>query len=153
MNLSKHFTLEELTRSEYAKLNGIDNTPSELQIENLRQLCLNSLEPLRERVGKPIYVLSAFRCPAVNSGIGGASNSQHLDGKAADIIVNGWTADDLFIEASRHISYDQLIQEFGRWVHVSYSNPLRLMKLWAVKIDGKTKYLREAPSENNSDLT
>lgn len=149
MNLSEHFTLEELTRSSYATKHGIDNKPSELQTENLRQLCLNVLEPLRECVRKPIYVLSGFRSVEVNRGIGGADNSQHLEGKAADVIVSGWTVDDLFEEASKYVAYDQVIQEFGKWVHISYSNPLRRMRLWAVKdSEGKTKYLHENPKKN-----
>lgn len=152
MKLSEHFTLDEFIRSEYAKLHGIDNTPSELQIENMVQLCQNTLEPLRERLGKPIRILSGFRCPELNAGIGGASNSQHVEGKAADIIVLGMPVDEVFEIASKFVPYDQVIQEFSRWTHLSYSNPLRRMKLWAVKENGKTKYLHDKPDSNNFSL-
>ena len=151
MNLSEHFKLEELTRSETAKLKGIDNTPSDLVIENLRALCEYTLEPLRQRLGKPIRVSSGYRSPEVNKAIGGASNSQHVEGKAADITVAGMTVDELFEEASKYVAYDQVIQEFGRWVHLSYSNPLRRMRLWAVKTDGKTEYLHSNPQSDGSE--
>jgi zinc D-Ala-D-Ala carboxypeptidase len=143
VKLTEHFDLEEMIRSDYAIRNRIDNTPSELQIANLKALCENVLEPLQEIVKKPLTIQSGFRSQQVNSGIGGASSSQHLDGKAADITVKGMTVDELFEIASKYVPYDQVIHEFGRWVHISYANPLRRTKLWAVKENGKTLYLRE----------
>jgi len=145
MKLSNSFTLEELTSSDYATRNGIDNTPSELVIANLRNLCEYTLEPLRDIVKKPIHIFSGYRCPELNKGIGGAANSQHVEGKAADIIVYGMSVDELFELASKYVQYDQVIHEFSRWVHISVSNPSRRMKLWAVKEDGKTVYKHEKP--------
>jgi len=140
MNLSKHFTLEEMTRSDYAIRNNIDNTPSEQVIENLKNLCEHTLEPLRDIVKKPIQILSGYRCPEVNKGIGGATNSQHVEGKAVDIVVPQMTVDELFDLANKYVDYDQVIHEFGRWVHISNSTPQRRMKLLAVKENGKTVY-------------
>ena len=146
MKLSEHFELSEFTRSDYATRHQIDNTPDELAIANLKMLCEYTLEPLREIVKKPIYILSGYRCNALNEAIGGASNSQHLYGKASDIIVHGMTVEELFELGSKYVPHDQIIHEFSRWVHISYSNPLRLQKLWAVKNNGKTEYLHSNPN-------
>jgi hypothetical protein len=141
MKLSEHFTLEEFTRSDYAIRHGIDNTPSEQVIENLRNHCIYTLEPLRDIVKKPIHILSGYRCPELNKAIGGAENSQHKEGKASDSIVQGMSVDELFDLASKYVQYDQVIHEFARWLHISTADPSRRMKLWAVKEDGKTVYL------------
>jgi uncharacterized protein YcbK (DUF882 family) len=140
MKLSEHFTLEEFIRSDYATRNGINNTPSEEIIENLKNLCTVTLEPLRDIVKRPIQILSGYRCPELNTGIGGASNSQHLEGKAADIVVPQMSVDELFEIASKYVDYDQAIHEFSRWVHISSALPQRRMKLFAIKEDGKTVY-------------
>lgn len=145
MKLSEHFTLEEFTTSDYAARNGIDNTPNELIINNLKMLCEYTLEPLREIVKKPIRITSGYRCFDLNKAIGGSDTSQHVEGKAADIVVPQMTVDEVFELASKYVQHDQIIHEFGRWTHISYSNPLRLQKLWAVKQDGKTIYLHERP--------
>ena len=145
MKLSEHFTLEEFVRSDYAVRHGIDNTPSELVIANLTNHCEYTLEPLRDIVKKPIHILSGYRCYELNKAIGGSATSQHVDGKASDIIVYGMGVDELFELASKYVQYDQVIQEFGRWVHTSTSNPARRMKMWAVKEDGKTVYKQEKP--------
>lgn len=147
MKLTEHFDLDELTRSDYASRNGIDNTPSELQIANLKALCESVLEPLQEIVKKPITIQSGYRNSEVNKGIGGSSSSQHVDGKAVDITVKGMTVDELFDIASKYVPYDQIIHEFGRWVHISYANPLRRTKLWAVKENGKTVYKHDKPNK------
>lgn len=146
MKLSEHFTLEELTVSDYAVRNGIDNTPSELVIANLRNLCEFTLEPLREIVKKPIVITSGYRCHDLNLAIGGSDTSQHMEGKAADIIVPGLSVSEVFELTSKYVPFDQVIHEFSRWTHISYCNPLRRMKLWAVKQDGKTVYLHNPPA-------
>lgn len=121
MQLSEHFTLEELTLSDFAVRHGIDNTPTNEVIDNLRQLCVHVLEPLRTLIGKPIGITSGYRSPLVNQAIGGAKTSQHVKGQAADIHVSGITVPELFaIVKSSGIKVDQCISEFDRWVHVSY---------------------------------
>ena len=119
MNLSPHFTLEEMTRSEYAARRNLNNDPSETVIKNLARLC-GLLEEVRALVGRAIVVQSGYRSPEVNRGIGGSRNSQHISGCAADIRAVGLSADDLMLEVSESkVAYDQLILEFNSWVHIS----------------------------------
>jgi hypothetical protein len=122
MNLSPHFTLEEMTRSEYADRKNLNNDPSESVIKNLTRLC-KMLEEVRALVGRAIVVQSGYRAPEVNRGIGGSRNSQHLVGCAADIRAVGLSATDLMLEiVESKVSYDQLILEFNSWVHISVPN-------------------------------
>ena len=118
----KHFTIEELCRSETARSRGIDNTPTEEVKRNLEALVGNVLDPLREWYGKPIYVNSGYRCPALNKAVGGVANSQHLTGQAADIDVNDRAENrKLMKHIEDNLDFDQLIWENGgAWVHVSY---------------------------------
>lgn len=143
MKLSENFSLEELIRTS----TGLDNTPSEEQIENLRQLVVNVLQPARDALG-PIKVTSGYRSPEVNAKIGGAPNSQHTKGEAVDLMMSGGQKRllDWIIE---NVEFDQIISEFpdklGRplWVHVSYrEGNNRNEKLKAVKVNGKVKYLK-----------
>lgn len=140
MRLTEHFTLEELTLSEYAVRNGLDNTPSALVVSNLSQLAEHTLEPLRRLVGKPIIVTSGYRSPTVNAGIGGSESSQHCLGQAADIFVPQLSVEDLFQLAVKNIPFDQAIQEFGQWVHLSYRERARGQAMRAVKSEGQTIY-------------
>lgn len=134
MNLTPHFTLEEMILSQIAVRSGIANTPSKRQITSLTRLCENVLEPLRKLLGKPIHISSGFRNPKVNSLVGGSSTSQHMRGEAADITVKGMTPQQLFefIRAT-DLPYDQLIQEFDGWVHASYGTRRRGQDLYARK--------------------
>ena len=122
MNLSPNFTLEEMTVSESAERHGIDNTPTDEAMYNLRRLAL-FLEDVRRVLNKPIKINSAYRSPAVNTLVGGSKTSQHCVGCAADIRVNGMTPDQVVraIIASG-LPYDQVIREFDRWTHVSVPN-------------------------------
>lgn len=119
----KYFTIEELCKSATATAKKIDNTPSRAVVEALEALVYNVLDPLREAYGKPIRVNSGYRSPRLNLVVGGAANSQHLRGEAADITTgtkegNKWLYDYIF----RHLPYDQLINEEDySWVHVSYT--------------------------------
>lgn len=120
----KYFTFEELSRSDTAQRRGIDNTPSSAAKSNLAALVDNVLDPLREAWGKPIYVNSGYRCPALNKAVGGVSTSQHLQGQAADI-TTGNKVDNarLFqLAIDLKLPFDQLINENNfSWLHVSYS--------------------------------
>ena len=119
MNLSQHFTLAELTQSDAAIRLGIPNKPTPADMANLGRLA-QTLEKVREAIRKPIMVTSAYRCEAVNSAIGGAKNSQHMQGLAADIKVPGMTPYEVCMTIMRAgIEYDQLILEFGAWTHIS----------------------------------
>ena len=122
MNLTNNFTLEELTASQYASRNGIDNTPNAEQIESLKQLCINILQPLRDALGVPMHIDSGFRNPEVNSAIGGAKTSQHTKGEAADVVVPGMTPMEIIKRiVELKLPFDQMIFEYGQWTHVSYS--------------------------------
>ncbi len=148
MKLSEHFTLAEFTRSDYAIRHGIDNTPSAIVTLNLIALCRNTLEPLRTIVKRPIQILSGYRSEEVNKGIGGAPNSQHITGQAADIVVPDMTIEELHDLATKFVPHDQAIQEFDEWLHISYNaQKNRQQKLWAVKMNGKTTYLETAPAK------
>ena len=153
MNLSKNFTLKEMTKSVTAKRLGIDNTPNDEQIAFMRELCEAVLQPLRDELG-PITISSGLRVPALNKAIGGSSTSQHcaMRGAAADIdMCNGSTCNgknkEVFDYIKDNLVFDQLIWEFGDdkcpdWVHVSYHyghNRSQILK--AVKRKGKTAYI------------
>jgi uncharacterized protein YcbK (DUF882 family) len=141
MKITEHFTMEEMTISEYASRNGIKNNPSETAKQNIELLCQKVLEPLRVLVQKPVIISSGYRNKKVNEAIGGSSTSQHMKGQAADFIVIGMTVEEVFKTVADKLPFDQLIDEFGSWVHVSYSTKLRQQKLTAKRVEGKTKYL------------
>jgi hypothetical protein len=145
MNLSKHFTLDEMLKSPTAQRLGIDNTPDAEQLENLRDLVEFILEPLRVHYGRPIIVTSGFRCPKLNKAVGGSSTSQHAKGQAVDIRSVSDRRDDnkeIFdMIREMKLPFDQLIDEFDYdWVHVSYSPRNRRQVLHARKLNGKTVY-------------
>ena len=122
----KFFSIEELTESTTAQQKGIKNIPSKEQEQNLIALIENVLDPLREAYGRPIVVTSGFRCKELNKAVGGASNSQHMIGQAADIrTVEDTKAENkkLFDLAQKlKLPFDQLIDEHNLdWVHISYS--------------------------------
>lgn len=124
MKLSDHFTLAEMVFSQTAIRKQLDNTPDQVQIENLKKLCTEVLEHIRVLVGKPIQVTSGYRSKKVNRAVGGSRTSQHQQGEAADIQVKGLTTQELFdiIIKSDLIQFDQIIQEFDEWVHISFSS-------------------------------
>lgn len=124
--LSKHFSLEEMTNSGTAIRLRIANRPSTVQIENLRQLCLNVLEPVRLRFGVT-RITSGYRCPELNSAVGGVPDSQHTRGEAADIHISDMEVGrKIFDFICRNTDFDQLLFERRvkggcRWLHVSYT--------------------------------
>ncbi|UPY77994.1 D-Ala-D-Ala carboxypeptidase family metallohydrolase [Leptospira weilii] len=146
MNLSKNFTLAELTVTQ----TGLPNVPDEKQIANLKRLCETILEPLRETIGCPVGINSGYRSPAVNRKIKGSITSQHMAGEAADICVVGMSTLDLVkIIVRLKLPFHQLINEGTAtgvtWVHVSVApqgiKPKREI-LNAFGIPGKMKYQR-----------
>ena len=128
MNLSPHFSLAEMTVSQEAARRGIDNTPPPAVVEALKKTA-QGLEAVRVRLGcAPIIVSSGYRSGALNAAIGGAKYSQHMTGQAADFLCPGFGSPGEVAAALRDsgIEYDQLILEFGRWVHISFApNPRR----------------------------
>lgn len=119
MKLSENFTLKELTTTN----TGLANVPNANQVEKLKQLVENVLQPLRDAYGMPIQVTSGFRSLSVNAKIGGAATSQHTKGQAADIVCRDNAKAFRIIRDS--LPFDQLIWEKGDdlepdWVHVSF---------------------------------
>jgi len=114
MNLSEHFTLEEMLHSNTAEKKHIENRINAVEVNNLVRLCEAVLEPLREHFGVPIKINSGFRCRALNAAVGGAPNSYHTKGRAVDIPMKpGWLA---YIRD--HLPHTELINE-GTWIHVA----------------------------------
>jgi hypothetical protein len=119
MQVSEHFSLEELTASSVAARKGLDNTPNATEIANLMRTA-ELLEQVRALLNKPITVNSAFRSKAVNDAVGSKDTSQHRIGCAADIKVSGMTPKQV-VQAciDANIPFDQIIEEFGSWTHIS----------------------------------
>ena len=127
MNLSRNFSLQELTKSDTAIRKGINNNPSSGQIEKLKDLCENILQPVRDHFGR-VKVTSGFRSPELCAAIGSSVNSQHAKAEAADFEVMGTDNAELADWIYKNLDFDQLILEFykaddpaGGWVHVSYN--------------------------------
>lgn len=143
---SKYFTLQEMTASLAARRLGINNTPTADIVMALQRLVTNVLDPLREEWGAPIIVSSGYRCPKLNAAVGGARQSQHLYGQAADILTLSDKPEenkrlrDLLVRLN--LPFDQLIDEYGcDWLHVSHrATGNRGQLLSAKRIGGKTVY-------------
>jgi uncharacterized protein YcbK (DUF882 family) len=127
MQLSKNFYLSELTKSQTASRYGISNQPNSKQIENLKALCSNILQPVREHFGKPVIISSGYRSPLLNARIGGSRLSQHCFGQAADFEIPGLPNKEVAQWIRQNLDYDQLILEFydgknpnSGWIHCSY---------------------------------
>lgn len=156
--ISKHISYEESIKSATGIKLGIKNSPNSKEISRMKILAEKVFEPLREKVGKPIAIISFFRSLALNKAVGGAKNSQHLAGAItgkdeaamdidADLIDNGVTNNDIFNYIKDNLKFDQLIAEFENdegsgpaWVHVSYATTNRKNVLIAHRVAGKTTY-------------
>lgn len=145
VQLSDHFWLHEFTRSDYAARIGREISPSEMEVENLRRLCITVLEPIRVRLDRVMFITSGLRPEWLNTAIGGSSHSDHVTGCAADFIVQGLTPRQVCETiAEMEIYWHQLIMEFDRWVHISVPMlrviPARQV-LTARRLNGSTSYL------------
>lgn len=128
----KYFTIKELTKSDTAKSKGLDNTPGKEAAANLEALTLKVLDPLREAWGKPIYVNSGYRSPAVNKAVGGVPTSMHMSGHAADITTGNAVDNRKLYQLAQDLKlpYFELIGKkynFG-WLHISH-NPARAKRI------------------------
>lgn len=142
MKLTENFALLEFERSDTARQHNIDNKVPETVLPNVRKLA-EFLQELRDKLGTRITISSGYRSMPLNRLVGGAGMSQHTQGLAADIHAKGFTAEELFQKIIElDLDYDQVIQEFGRWVHVSVSlDKPRKQKIRATKNSaGKTVY-------------
>ena len=148
--ISEHISYKEGVYSITATRKGIDNTPNNEQLKNMELVADEVFEPLRSYVGGPIKINSFFRCPELNTAIGGSSKSQHCKGQAIDIddTYGRMTNAEMYHWIKEYLEFDQMIWEFGDddnpdWVHVSYVSPEdnRNRCLKAYKDKGKTKYM------------
>ena len=147
--LTKNFSLHELTKSETALRYDMENNPGPAELANLTELAGKVLQPIRDHYQKGVKINSGFRHPEVNAKVGGSKTSDHCKGQAADIEIPGVANAELADWIQKHLEFTQLILEFytpgipdSGWVHVSY-DPKNLKKqvMTATKRDGKTVYL------------
>ena len=147
MNLSRNFSLQELIKSDTAIRKGIDNNPNSDQIEKLKALCENILQPVRDHFGR-VKVTSGYRSVELCMAIGSSANSQHAKAEAADFECLGVDNAELSDWIKNNLDYDQLILEYytpgepnSGWIHCSYiPEGRRASFLYAYKSEGKTKY-------------
>ena len=151
MKLTANITLDKLTKSQVAERKGIDNNPRPEQIENLKALAINVLQPIRSHFDKPLIISSGFRCAQLCLEIGSSVGSQHTasdESAAADFEIPGVDNRELARWIRDNLEVDQGILEFYKdgeptsgWIHCSYSrNNNRQQWLRANRIDGKTTY-------------
>ncbi len=119
--MTLNFKISELIQSDTAIKHNINNMPDINSLDCMLDLIHYVLQPLCDKLGKPIIITSGYRCSEVNKLVGGASSSQHVRGQAADIVVNGLTPSQLCNYIMRSgIEYDQLINEYNQWTHISF---------------------------------
>ena len=148
MNLTENFSLKELTSSQTAERKGIHNYPTPLHQVNLRSLCTNVLQRVRDHFGRVVSVSSGYRSEELCTAIGSKTTSQHAKGEAADFEIFGLSNKELADWVNENLDYDQLILEYWKeedpnsgWVHCSYkSEGNRKQYLRAYKENGSTKY-------------
>ena len=128
MRLSKHFTLEEMTKSMTAARRGIDNTPGAGEIKNLENVCYEILEPVRAKFDKPITITSGYRSEALCEAIGSKKTSQHAKGQAVDFEIMGIPNIKVAYWLINNVDFDQCILEYYKpddgqagWIHMSYN--------------------------------
>ena len=149
MNLTKNFTLEELTKSETALRHDMDNTPGQAEVDSLLALAENVLQPVRDHFARGVKCNSGYRSPEVNSKVGGSRTSDHCKGQACDIEIPGVPNAELAEWIRDNLEFRQLILEFytpgvpdSGWVHVSWvAGDNKKQVLTATKQNGKTVYL------------
>ena len=147
--LTKNFSLHELTKSETALRYDMENTPGPTETANLTTLAGKVLQPIRDHYAKGVKVNSGFRHPEVNAKVGGSKTSDHCKGQAADIEIPGVPNAELAEWIKDNLEFTQLILEFytpgipdSGWVHVSYDpGNLKKQVMTATKQNGKTVYL------------
>jgi zinc D-Ala-D-Ala carboxypeptidase len=151
MKLTANISLDELIKSQVAERKGINNNPSPMQIENLKALAVNILQPIRSQFDKPLIISSGFRCAQLCIEIGSSIDSEHCADKksaAADFEIPGVDNKELAEWIKSNLEYNQLILEFYRdgeptsgWVHCSYSTDLnKKQSLIAYRQDNKVQY-------------
>lgn len=160
MKLSKNFNLNEFTKSATATARGIDNTPQGVHLENLKYVVEKICQPARDYFGKPVKINSGYRSPALNTAVGGSKTSQHCNGEAVDMEIEGLPNKTLADWIAENCEFDQVILEFynpaeganSGWVHASVrrDGKNRKSKLIAFK-DGKSTRYEAVSDFDNQD--
>lgn len=137
MRLSTYFTIEELTASGYAARHGVNNIPGPIEMENLKHTALQ-LDRVRALLGCPVLISSGYRSPTVNAAIGGSKTSQHMLGQAVDFTAPNFGYPEYIARAvaNSHIPFDQLILEYGQWVHISFTTTHPRGEVLTISRDG-----------------
>ncbi len=154
MQLSKHFTLEEMEKSQTATRKGIKNKAGSGEIKNLGDLCYEVLEPVRAKFDKPVTITSGYRSPELSEAIGSKSTSQHCSGEAVDFEIAGVSNLQVALWLTNNCSFDQCILEFytgeanSGWIHVSYKDGSNRKQV--LTYDGKS-YTNGLPDAKWSD--
>ena len=116
-----NFTMSELIDSKIANKNSIVNVPDIKSLDNLLNLIVYCLQPIRNLFDKPMIITSGYRCDKLNKLVGGTSNSQHVLGCAADFKINNFSPEYIVKTVKNsNVEYDQLINEYNSWTHVSF---------------------------------
>lgn len=142
LQITENFWLNEFLNSQTAARHGIPMNPTGTVCNNIERLCKTVLQPLRDDVGRSIFITSGYRPYELNRLIGGSESSEHINGNAADFVVAGMTPYETcqrMIELGLEV--DQLIHEFGRWIHVGLRDELRGQRLTAYRDAGGTRYV------------
>ena len=141
MKLSKNFFLDEFLRSQTAARNDIDMTPPSHVVENLRWLCRDFLQPIRDAADRPVIVSSGYRPEDLNRLIGGSASSAHMAGRAVDFTIFNFSVyDAAALVSSLGLPFDQLIYEFRSWIHLGISSSPRHELLTASRVGGRVEY-------------
>jgi len=154
MQLSKHFTLEEMEKSQTATRKGIKNKAGSGEIKNLGDLCYEVLEPVRVKFDKPVTITSGYRSPELSEAIGSKATSQHCLGEAVDLEVIGESNLKVALWIENNVDFDQLILEYwtgeanSGWIHVSYKDGSNRKQV--LTYDGKS-YTNGLPEAKWSD--
>ena len=155
MQLSKHFTLEEMEKSQTATRKNIKNKAGSGEIKNLGDLCYEVLEPVRAKFDKPVTITSGYRSPELSEAIGSKATSQHCLGEAVDFEIAGVSNLEVALWLTNNVSYDQCILEFWKegepnsgWIHVSYKDGSNRKQV--LTYDGKS-YTNGLPDAKWSD--
>ena len=129
-----NFKISELIHSEIAERCKISNMPDIKSLDNILNLIVYCLQPIRDIIAKPMIISSGYRSKALNKKVGGSVNSQHLSGQAVDFTVKNMKPDEIInIIKKNNIEFDQLINEYDRWVHVSFNSGKNRKQILCIK--------------------
>jgi len=138
--LSKNFSLDEFIVSRTSERFGYNNTPEDQAISNLKELCVHVLRQFREIIGVSVFFSSVYRCSSANVIKGGYYHLQHLEGKAADFLTPSCQLSASFNTILKNLPFDQLIFEFGKWIHVYYNGTKNRKQAMISTSSGKVVY-------------